>query len=640
MTILFDSYPVYDARREREHVARLGLPFLSGLERANSFSVPLGVSPSRGWICLRRGDLDELDVDALHTLTFNDGTNEVVLQNIVFIKGQNLTPGLADDPNAVYLCELSDTRWLCHNPYYSVANDRTYNLPSVNHGGAYLPDSQDSGSDWTWSTMCQSLWERLPRLGTYPELPSGVTPDTKPTGFNYIGVSAWLALCEVLNRIGCAVACDLLLTSPFSIVQIGAADAAFSALQTANASSKIYDGEFIESNLAHFPSKVKVFFNRINTHYGSEQTTPNTDENWWTTPNFTKEVDTGISGAETASSPVWDDLVGIAKLDETLTTASNSALIARAADHAASWQKLVDDGGNRLHAIYSGCLAFKPSSKLKGHAWRMLGDGTDKNGIVTEIVNYPSRMLAVGDSGQWIERFDFGQSVNTFSPDLRPTWPLYPHLLQNIEVTSSSADGDGLWTGSVVQVDPPNVLYSVKEDCVVWPLNDATLSPNTLYMGRLVGQWDTGSGIVPMYTVSATAAAAAQKFVQLIAVQYTAGEFKQYSWYGVSSVTRVANKLVFTTDPTDHGEPGNFPIFHEDNAKLPLGDFVLVRKGDGDFWWITKLPWVDFVRLTGDVDTDPSSLGDVGFMAEVDDTNPSSPSVVDGDQVRCTDLNA
>lgn len=154
LNITFGGAPVFDAQEARQALAGLNLPMPAGFELANSLSVPVGQEAARGYLLIQLAYLPNL-LDAVSALNFTfydplSGITQSITWNglVVCREPINLTPSLA---SKLYLVEVADARWLCHNPTYQAGVCAMYNVSSYvsdNASGptAFLPQSLDSGT--------------------------------------------------------------------------------------------------------------------------------------------------------------------------------------------------------------------------------------------------------------------------------------------------------------------------------------------------------------------------------------------------------------------------------------------------------------------------------------------------------------
>jgi hypothetical protein len=490
--ILLDNLTCLDAAQEARNLAARGYAPSPQFFRANCLVNPLGESCARAWVLLLRSQVNGLDLNALHNLTFWDQRNtKLTAQNLIVTREpENISPGGPNDRNAAYLVELADARWRVSNPYYQIPANKQYNVRAPAYGGEYLAASCSDGvsTGWTWSGMIGDLWGLLAgQLGAYPGIPW--TPNGTPEGWVFAGVAAWPALCRVLWRIGCAVKWNPT-AGTYTIVQVGAADAATTATLAAADQPplrKLIDAEFQPLNRARIPEKYRVFFHHTDFHYGTEETTQQTAAAWSTQAANFVDVASGATGAEAGTLGIlWDDLPAL--FDSTGAQLNAAAMATRAAERAADAVRMMQAGGARLRKVYSGLVNVAPGSILKGVAWRSDAGGEAKDGIVTEIVNHPYRMLRADDAGQWAEAEGY-DSTSIQPPDLAPSYPTYTHLLQVLRLVSGVAvDNDGRFDAWVQRRNPDLLTWVDTEHVWAFDLGGAlALSRTTRYHGRLNG---------------------------------------------------------------------------------------------------------------------------------------------------------
>ncbi len=497
--------PLYDAAIEAQNL--VGQPTPTGFDRANSFLCPLGKAPGHGWIILRRRDMNALNLNGLHILTLQldpevGATQTQRFRNLVICKEPvNLDPGLgANDPDSVYLVEVADARWRCQNPTFKIALDKAYNVRAQAYQSDSYSYSLNTGVAWTWATMLADIWSVLTPLGAWPGLPAGVTPASAPDGWEFRGVSAYDALNIILARIGCALRADLSLTTgQFSIVQVGAVDTAADQALARAAGRKIHDGEYLDIVRGKTPYGVRVFFHRREKNYGTEQTTPSGSGQWQGNAVYHVDITGPVSSTAEASTwqPLWSDLPAIY---------DDAGAITNAAACSASAQELSDNfyrmlrssGGLRLWHRYSGLLNLTAGSDLKGVAWVV-----NELGIYTEVIRHPFLFLEPTDAG-WVEHFE--DATKLHSPDFRPSWPNYPHLLQTIKLNAATVDGSNRYDVLVQQSQPDSLGWADKEAAYALNLRGTpTLTSGNRYLARLIGysggrplySFDSASGLSP-----------------------------------------------------------------------------------------------------------------------------------------------
>lgn len=327
------------------------------------FVCPLGMTPGIGWCLLRRASLDQLDLNALHTLVIDDGggpthpPSRVTLRSLLVVSARAVSPGWEDDPLTPYLVCLADRRWLLRRRTI----DRAYNVRSYPGASTFLAPTLDAGLPWTWSRMVQSIWEAIGTgtgsagLGPWPGLP--FTPDGQPDGWNFFGSSAWLALARVLARLACALRLDPV-ADTFSIVRLAVADPVADAAADRRKPIRVWDAYWVEPAAARLPGLIRVRFHK--------EDAPNDGSSWF------HLIDVAVSDAGAAAGGVElveDDLPALVDVVSGVVT-NVAALTVRAAERAADWlrqARLVD-----LDRSYTGELddvGLRPGARVTTTRW-------------------------------------------------------------------------------------------------------------------------------------------------------------------------------------------------------------------------------------------------------------------------------
>lgn len=369
------QFPLISPHMARQHRQRFRREMIPQLDRANSLYVPSGLQPARGWILLDRNSYDlladsfystdlELEID-----DFSTG-GKLRFKNLAIVQGRCVSTGVADDPNAVYLIELTDKRGVLWNQWFRFPANVYYNVLSPAYPANYYSASMNGGSAWTWTTMIQDLWEDMPLLSTYPGLP--ITPTSSPMNWNLPGVSAWEALNRMLWHIGCSVAVDLRSATPYTIVNNGAADAVFSALQTASVLRLEDDMEWIDTGSGRVPGTVKVLFHRANQYYGTEETIRRDSLQWQTASTYTVSVaaPATFTGAE-GTHCLWDDFVVRYDVDGSPLGADVTTAATIAAERVDQYFDNIYSGTNGfMWQQYAGCIPFTTGSLVDMVCWK------------------------------------------------------------------------------------------------------------------------------------------------------------------------------------------------------------------------------------------------------------------------------
>ena len=391
--------PLYDPRSARLDRVRHGRSDIPDLSRANSLYVPTGRWPSRGWVMLARGDYDLLDKYST-TLQLELGDprqpdNVAALKNLSIVQAQCVTRGLVADDNALYLVEVTDGRGVLHNNWFQFPLTTQYNIRVPAYPQQFYTSSMNGGTTWTWTTMLQDMWTQIgTHLGAWPGLP--YAPAGTPEGFWFTGVPAWTALCDVLDYLGLTVACNLTQSAPFTIVQPGAADAAFTTLQDkygATTSSFYHledDLEWIDVGAARVPKTLKVLFRRRNSIYGTEETvTYRSDvmaDQWSMDTVYTVSITAPSTFASAVGTHyLWSDFTvryddSSNPLDADIATATAIAQERVTQYFAMIYRQTL----GRMSRTYAGALPFATGSLVDGIRWSM--DGVRHAGWTTEIV--------------------------------------------------------------------------------------------------------------------------------------------------------------------------------------------------------------------------------------------------------------
>ncbi|MDE2097172.1 MAG: hypothetical protein KGL39_07990 [Patescibacteria group bacterium] len=377
MGVTFGGFRCIDPRQLWETARLQGLPYDNWIGKANSFRLPFGMDPGRGWLLMALQDLQRMDVNALHNLTFtNLETNEAVThKNLVLVDWIAASAGYPDDPAQPCLVEIADRRRL----YAGIPINKAYNL-RASPGGAYYPGTLNSGNPWTWTQMVQDVWNTVGTLGTYSGLP--YTPDGTPDGFVFWGMSAWDALSIVLGRLYCVLQLNPL-TDKFGIVRLGDPDPPLTAAEKTWLPVKVWDDYATESAIGRAPALVRVFF-RIqsvlpqpgaSSFYGIDK------------PDTTGLGDSGAAAPGTYAI-LYDDEPAV--YDGTGTLTNLSDLEARASERAANYYRALWLGTSKLHQVYGDVppeTGFVPASQLRETLWRDHMDG-----FKTEIIRGPYRL--------------------------------------------------------------------------------------------------------------------------------------------------------------------------------------------------------------------------------------------------------
>jgi len=376
-----------DARRFRQRFRRDAIP---ELDYANSLYVPVGQNSVRGWILLTRSRYDKVrGYGNAFTLNLADvNTNSgLTFTNLSIVQARCVTTGLIDDPGAVYLVELTDQQGILANEWFQYPANVYYNVLAPAYPTLYYANSLNAGTPWTWSGMIGNLWGQMASfLGMYPGLPT--TPSGTPTNWNLPGVSAWNALCSMLEHVGLGVSCDLTQASPYGIVSLGADDLVFDALATKYAGLIEDDLNWIDSGSGRVPGTVVVYFRRVNQYYGTEETVRRDSLQWSTAGIYPVSVSapaffTGAQGVHF----LHDDFPIRYDIDGNPLAADVATANAIAAERVSQYfDDIYSRTSGYLNRTYAGVLPFYAGSQVDCVCWRQDFRDNAREGWRTQIM--------------------------------------------------------------------------------------------------------------------------------------------------------------------------------------------------------------------------------------------------------------
>ena len=385
------QYPLYDPREVRHARERFRRDAIPALDRANSLYAPAGRWPARGWILVAQHDYSRIDTWSTSLqLEIGDSRqpdNVGALKGLAVVQAQCVTRGLATDPNALYLVELTDARGVLANRWFSLPTTSQYNLRAPAYPGEFHTGSLNGGVVWTWETMIRDLWQQMgARLGAWPGLP--YVPAGVPEGFRFVGVPAWQALCDVLDHLGMTVAVDLTKADPYTIVSMGAADAAFTVLQAKYTTHLEDDLEWIDAGAGRVPATVRVFFKRREGVYGTEETVRRDSLQWSTTPLYSVSVAApAIFTGAVGTHHLWSDFTVRYDVDGAPLAADVATATAIAQERTTQYFDLIySRTSGFMSRTYAGALPLVTGSQVDGVCWQQDLRGDRWAGWRTTIV--------------------------------------------------------------------------------------------------------------------------------------------------------------------------------------------------------------------------------------------------------------
>lgn len=467
--------------------------------KANGYTCAIGPEAGTGYVLMLLSDLNRISTATGHELVFfNSGDVGVpavrlTFRNLYVVKATRVTGGYSGDPNALMLVELTDRRY--HLNRWTSCN-RQFNVGAPTDTG-YLTESKNGGSDWTWTTLIGQLWTDA-GLGTAPSLPLSM-PSSKPTNLKFIGVNAWQALHQVLDKLKLTTTYDPV-ADTFGIIALN------ETVSTAVSNQAEYYGNPVSGVACRGPATIRVFFHYADEDSGQENDT-GTTSNFTSTPAYSIDVATGLSGAVSGSvQPLWDDLPALIEHGESALTAGMiTTLTTRANERASAWlEKYSQNNALRESLVYTGLVNKRPSGKFKQIIWRDYGP--EYGGLVTELCRYPG---VPGESGGCGEDFWTGDP-NFGPPDFTEHTKVgFPDRAQPVKLVSATkADSSNdLYDGKVCRYisTATGGAFTDYEDCYIYFLESSpSVSANDRFIGRLCGLVTSNTAVTrPLYLVRA-----------------------------------------------------------------------------------------------------------------------------------------
>jgi hypothetical protein len=453
------AFPLVDPRLIREERGRFLRDDIPALRFANSVYVPTGKEATRAFVLVSRQSLDLLSRTSgsrpssagLFAQNFQiqldecvEGGTQLTLGGLSVVHATCCTRGIATDPNAVYLVELTDARGILRNQWFSYPCVNQYNLLAPAYPGQYYEETLDitlvpnpaqpniptvQRVPWTWSRMVGDLWgsmtnpplspaptalntiqSAVPLLGNFPGMPVNpggttlFTPAGTPQGWGLVGVPALDALQRVLEHLGLTIACDLTAGQKYTVVNNGADDPAFDELTDDFADRLEDDYEFVQPGSARVPGTVRVLFHRRNREYGTEETIRPDGFQWVTgafyavdvtpaqafqgsqTPRaFQVQQGSAWVGVPVGTALLWDDFTVRADADGQPVAADVTLATTLAAERARQLYNYIYSGtSGSMHRRYAGLVPFTTGSLVDGVCWKQ--DHQHRLGWTTTVV--------------------------------------------------------------------------------------------------------------------------------------------------------------------------------------------------------------------------------------------------------------
>ena len=378
------SFPLVDSACIREHRGRFRRDMFPEIERANSYYSLSDRWPDQGWILLDRKSYDQLIGSSLQNqyntnfqLVIQDFLNpSIVIDNLSIVQARCVTRGLASDPNAIYLIQLTNMIGVIYNPWFQFPVNTQYNVRVPAYDTQYYSWSLNSGTTWTWDTLLQDLWNKAPtQLGSYPSLP--ITPAGVPENFIFTGVPLWEAINRILDYLGLSVVGNY---PSFSLVVSGAADSTFTTLQTNSVKFLEDDMEYIDGGSGRVPSSVVVYFHRRNQIYGTEETVRYDSFNWQNNPLYSVTIP-APSKFTNASGTAYLISNQTVRFDEDNNPLAADVTLANAIaqERVTQYFNTIFRGTKGfMRQVYGGLIDFSTGSLVDGVRWYNYGYRPDE----------------------------------------------------------------------------------------------------------------------------------------------------------------------------------------------------------------------------------------------------------------------
>lgn len=362
--------------------------------QANRYTCPLGATPGRGLILLKKGDLDQL-ADQAYDLRISDQLRTLQISSLNILKAYCITPGSDDDPNSIYAVEITDGRYFLWQRFTNAA----YNVKKA-PDKEYVDETTDSGTPYSWDDLGSALWADA-GLGSWPGW--DVTPDGIPEGWHFWQVPSILAFQAFARRLRRSLRLNPF-TGSYGIVALGDDDAAFeSSVADLKARHRRWDEKWVEPWSAVVPETVRVVFRRVIAE---------ADGN----PYIFKDIafpDSDLSSFARSGTyaQVWDDLFYTDDNDAALTTRA-----AERADDFATVVRYFNPNASLHYRVVGTTDDLFLGPRCSQVTWQDVGEGsyTIVESAPLENVDYSRYLQGCGEV-MVASECDGGDIVNTFS---------------------------------------------------------------------------------------------------------------------------------------------------------------------------------------------------------------------------------
>lgn len=453
----FAGFSLFEPKRLVEACNRGRHP-LDWIGQANRFDCATGHLSGTGNVLLIRSDLDKIDVNAEHDLTFAINGESIKIPNL-HIAGDTrcLTPGSIDSPDAVHLVPLGDRRRL----WQFAAMNRAYNLRLTPNGEYVESTATDSATGYSWAEVWSDLKGRLPdgvstSVGSLP-----YEPADGPENLAYWGWTVGDAIGNFLSRLGCTLAWNPI-ADVYTVAQLGEEQAGLTKAENKLAKTRrLRSLEPVSAVRGVVPASVQVLFTKSPGPRAYGQS-----------PYLVIEVDNAdAEDGETGVMMIKDDLLA----QYAATTLQNlTALQDRADERAAEFFRVRRDYVSEPHRkTYSGIVdSILPGSMIASVTWGDVGAG-----MITET-----------------RRITYRDPVQAWPSTEHQAWRLWEWVRVMAAPGAGSDVGEtiptGYQSGRVTVFNPTTNLW--EPVCYCWwrGANDETGIEDWRYWSRFKGQLD------------------------------------------------------------------------------------------------------------------------------------------------------
>ena len=402
MSVIFmslDNQPIIPAQLALDQYEKNNWD-TSGFEgMANSFRCPIGEEPSQGFFLMTRQAVQQINTAGYKTLVMGDDNGSVTLPGIVVKQAIRLVTGASQDPNALYLVEVTDKRFIAR---MSIVNLRF----NIRYSGASEidPNTTNLGTPWTWAQVVSQIATVLPAGASSIVIPSSVSVSSTPENIQYDCVSGWSALADVGKRLGCELLYNPI-ADAFSMVQMGIGSSNPLGNQGgASSGGGLTSGptlrtqsdlllEDLESitGAYNYPATVSVCFPVFDADPITFVLT-NRNQGYFYNVPVSGNLSIAASGT---TAIVYDSMMAIWH-DPTIPNPDNLAALTTRANEVATAYYAKLTGNTNARNVYSGAMAYVPGSTVCETTWRDFGDG-----LKTEVQRWqPTTPMPAGPKSE------------------------------------------------------------------------------------------------------------------------------------------------------------------------------------------------------------------------------------------------